>query len=34
VPTGVTGVPGYCCYKVLVEDYGLEKIWEKKGRAY
>ena len=34
VPTGVTGVPGYCCYKVLAEDYGLEKIWEKKGRPY
>jgi phytoene dehydrogenase-like protein len=34
VPTGVNGAPGYCCYKVLAEDYGLEKIWEKKGRAY
>ena len=34
VPTGVNGVPGYCCYKVLAEDYGLEKVWEKKGRPY
>ena len=34
VPTGVTGIPGYCCYKVMAEDYGLEKIWEKKGRSY
>ena len=34
VPTGVTGIPGYCCYKVMAEDYGLDKVWEKKGRHY
>jgi phytoene dehydrogenase-like protein len=30
----VTGDPGYNCYKMLVEDFGLEKVWEKAGRPY
>ena len=25
---------GYNAYKVIVEDYGLKKMWEEKGRAY
>ena len=25
---------GYNCFKVIAEDFGLEKIWEKKGRPY
>ena len=31
---GVRGVPGYNCYKVIAEDFGLRKIWEEKGRPY
>lgn len=34
VPMGAINATGYCCYKILVEDYGLDKIWEKKGRSY
>jgi len=30
----VTGDPGYNCYKILVQDFGLEKVWEKAGRPY
>ncbi|MBI4332575.1 MAG: NAD(P)/FAD-dependent oxidoreductase [Chloroflexi bacterium] len=25
---------GYCCYKILAQDYGLEKPWEKDGRPW
>ena len=31
---GVLGVPGYNCYKIIAQDFGLRKIWEEKGRAY
>ncbi len=31
---GVRGTPGYNCYKVLQQDYGLRKIWEEMGRPY
>ncbi len=31
---GVRGVPGYNCYKVIAEDFGLRKVWEEKGRTY
>lgn len=31
---GVTLSPGYNCYKVIAEDFGLKKPWEEKGRAY
>jgi len=31
---GIGRGSGYCCYKVIAEDFGLEKIWEKKGRSY
>jgi phytoene dehydrogenase-like protein len=24
----------YNCFKIIADDFGLEKIWEKKGRAY
>ena len=30
----VTGDPGYNCYKIIAEDFGLEKGWEKAGRPY
>jgi len=30
----VTGDPGYNCYKILAQDFGLEKVWEKAGRPY
>jgi hypothetical protein len=30
----MVGWAGYCCYKILVEDFGLRKIWEEKGRRY
>jgi phytoene dehydrogenase-like protein len=26
--------PGYNCYKVIAEDFGLRKPWEEKGRPY
>lgn len=25
---------GYCCYKILAEDYGLTKPWQKEGRPW
>jgi len=28
------GLPGYNCYKVIAEDFGLEKVWEKAGRPF
>lgn len=28
------GWAGYACYKILVEDFGLRKIWEENGRPY
>jgi phytoene dehydrogenase-like protein len=31
---GMMGIPAYNCYKILVEDFGLRKIWEEKGRPY
>ena len=31
---GIRGVPGYNCYKVITEDFGLRKVWEEKGRSY
>ncbi len=31
---GVRGGPGYNCYKVITEDFGLRKVWDEKGRAY
>ncbi len=32
--SGVRALPAYNCYKILVEDFGLEKVWEKAGREY
>ena len=31
---GVCAAPGYNCFKIIAEDFGLEKIWEKKDRGY
>ena len=31
---GASGATGYNCYKVIAEDLGLEKSWEKTGRGY
>jgi phytoene dehydrogenase-like protein len=31
---GSWGLPGYNCYKVIAEDLGLEKVWEKAGRPF
>jgi phytoene dehydrogenase-like protein len=31
---GASGATGYNCYKVIAEDFGLEKSWEKTGRGY
>jgi hypothetical protein len=31
---GMMGIPAYNCYKILVEDFGLRKIREEKGRPY
>ena len=31
---GVGRSSSYNCFKVITEDLGLEKIWEKKGRPY
>ena len=35
-PPAAGGWPGqgYTCYKVLAEDFGLQKPWEEKGREY
>ncbi len=30
----VSGDPGYNCYKVIAEDFGLRKFWEEAGRPY
>jgi phytoene dehydrogenase-like protein len=31
---GVSAGPGYCAFKVIAEDFGLEKCWEKTARGY
>ncbi len=31
---GIARGSSYNCFKVIAEDFGLEKIWEKKGRAF
>ena len=31
---GVSGGPGYCAYKVIAEDFGLDKFWETNDRGY
>jgi phytoene dehydrogenase-like protein len=31
---GVGRSSSYNCFKVIAEDFGLEKIWEQKGRPY
>lgn len=31
---GIGRGPGYICFKVIAEDYGLPKIWEEKGRPH
>ncbi len=31
---GAMVAQGYNCYKIISEDFGLEKPWEKKGRPY
>jgi phytoene dehydrogenase-like protein len=31
---GINAAGGYCCFKVICEDYELPKIWEKPGRIY
>jgi len=31
---GLRGLNGYMCYKIVAEDFGLPKIWGKKGRPY
>ena len=31
---GVRGVPGYNCYKVIQQDFGLRKVWEERGRPF
>jgi phytoene dehydrogenase-like protein len=31
---GIARGSSYNCFKVIAEDFKLEKLWEKKGRAY
>jgi phytoene dehydrogenase-like protein len=31
---GVTAAPGYNCFKVLCEDFGLPEIWRSGSRSY
>ena len=31
---GMRGINGYNCYKVIAEDFGLEKVWERMGHPY
>ncbi|MGB9628811.1 MAG: hypothetical protein ACPL6D_09125, partial [Thermodesulfobacteriota bacterium] len=31
---GIARGSSYNCFKVIAEDFGLEKIWEKKGRPW
>jgi phytoene dehydrogenase-like protein len=31
---GASSATGYNCFKIIAEDFGLEKIWEKTGRGY
>ncbi len=31
---GIGRSSSYNCFKVIADDFGLDKIWEKKGRAY
>jgi hypothetical protein len=31
---GIARGSSYNCFKVIVEDLKLDKIWEKKGRAW
>jgi phytoene dehydrogenase-like protein len=31
---GASASAGYNCYKIIAEDFGLEKLWEKTGRGY
>jgi len=34
-PTGgVSGGPGYNAFKIIAEDFGLEKFWETNDRGY
>jgi len=31
---GASSATGYNCFKIITEDFGLEKLWEKTGRGY
>jgi phytoene dehydrogenase-like protein len=31
---GANAGPGYCCFKIIAEDFGLDKSWEKLERGY
>ena len=31
---GASAAPGYNCFKIIAEDLGLDKFWEKLGRGY
>jgi hypothetical protein len=31
---GIARGSSYNCFKVIVDDFKLEKFWEKKGRAW
>jgi len=31
---GVSSAPGYNCFKIIAEDFGLEKSWEKTDRGF
>jgi hypothetical protein len=31
---GIARGSSYNCFKVIAEDFKLEKLWEKKGRLY
>jgi len=31
---GASSAPGYNCFKIIAEDFGLDKFWEQLGRGY
>jgi hypothetical protein len=31
---GITAAPGYNAFKIICEDLGLPKTWQKEGRLY
>ncbi|MFO7965161.1 MAG: NAD(P)/FAD-dependent oxidoreductase [Desulfobacterales bacterium] len=31
---GANAGPGYCCFKIIADDFGLDKFWERSERGY